>query len=60
MNKQTTPEDFAAQMRKIRDEQGGDLEISHSEMDDLMARVLVELGYGEGVDIFNGQDKWYA
>jgi len=38
----------------------GDFEQSHSAMDDLMAKVLVELGYGEGVAIFRKQKKWYA
>ena len=55
-----TPEEFAAQMQKIRDTVGGDEEIAHARMDYLMARVLVELGYRDGVEIFNRQDKWYS
>lgn len=29
-------------------------------MHDLMAKVLVELGYGDGIAIFDKQIKWYA
>lgn len=56
----TTPEEFAAQMQKIRDTVGGDEEVAHSEMDNLMAKVLVELGYRDGIAIFDKQGKWYA
>jgi len=55
-----TPEEFAVQMQKIRDTFGGDEEAAHARMDDLMVKVLVELGYRDGVAIFNKQDKWYA
>lgn len=56
----TTPEEFAEQMQKIRDTMGGDAEIAHGKMDDLMAKVLVELGYRDGIAIFDKQEKWYA
>lgn len=56
----TTPEEFAAQMQEIRNTVGGDEEAAHSEMDSLMAKVLVELGYRDGIAIFDKQEKWYA
>lgn len=56
----TTPEDFAAQMKNLSDRYGDDKEVVHSLMDDLMTQVLAELGYGEGIAIFDSQGKWYA
>ena len=56
----TTPEEFAAQMQKIHETMGGDEEAAHRAMDDLMAKVLIELGYRDGVAIFDKQYKWYA
>lgn len=38
----------------------GDIEYSHGAADDLMEQVLTELGYGEGVQIFEQMGKWYA
>ena len=56
----TTPEDFKKKMQDIVNECGGDLEIAHLSMDDLMKEMLTELGYGEGVAIFSEQEKWYG
>ena len=56
----TTPDQFFLQMQKIREEVGDDEEIAHARMDDLMCRVLVELGYRDGVGVFGVQVKWYA
>lgn len=53
-----TPEEFAYLMKALSGE--GDLETIHSEMDDLMAKLLRKLGYGEAMDVFEEQDKWYA
>lgn len=55
-----TPEKFKYEMRKIREEFGDDEEIAHSRMDKLMCMVLVELGFMDGVEIFDKQNKWYA
>lgn len=35
-------------------------EVCHCEMDDLMCQVLTELGYGDGVKVFDETPKWYA
>lgn len=52
-----TPEEFATMMRN---QMNGDLENSHSAMDDLMVELLRHLGYGEAMDVFEQQEKWYA
>ena len=52
-----TPEEFARRMQEI---DSGDPETSHREADELMARVLRELGYGAGVDVFDNMSRWYA
>ena len=51
-------EDFAKKMQELSDM--NDTEGAHCEMDDLLCDMLRELGYGEGVDIFEARDKWYA
>lgn len=61
-----TPEEFAKKMKEIKDayidedEDWNDVEDVHFDMDVLMMEVLRSLGYGEGVDIFDETDKWYA
>lgn len=37
-----------------------DEEEAHRMADKLMCDILIELGYGEGVDIFKKIPKWYA
>ena len=56
----TTPKEFKERMREIYDTIGGDPASAHSRMDRLMMKVLDELGYHEGVVIFELQDKWYS
>lgn len=55
-----TPEEFKNLMVQIRNDIDGYEESWHSSMDDLMCRVLIDLGYGEGVDIFYNTPKWYS
>ena len=50
-----TPEEFAKAMRKISDNLN-----AHLEMDRVMADLLRQLGYGEGIDIFENTNKWYS
>lgn len=61
----TTPEEFATKMRNIPktlDSYGmpWDAEDSHILADDYMCDLLRELGYEEGVYIFENMNKWYA
>ena len=37
-----------------------DTEDFHIEADSLMCRLLIELGYGQGVEVFRGTPKWYS
>ena len=60
MNDRTTPEQFRDEMQKISEEIGEDEEMAHIQMDGVLCRVLAELGYSEGVAIFDEQGKWYA
>lgn len=54
-----TPAEFADRMKRVSDE-CDDTEIAHSIGDGLMLEILREAGYGEGCDIFEAMDKWYA
>ena len=56
----TTPEQFREEMLELGKSFGGDREDVHFEQDRAMCRMLAELGYGAGVDIFLKQDKWYS
>ena len=53
-----TPEEFKEEMQKIVDECG--TEDGHIEADNLMIKLLKELGYEEGAEIFDRMYKWYS
>ena len=60
-----TPEEFKNEMehlvkRHIVEEYNFDKEQLHICMDDLMCNLLRELGYSEGIAIFENTPKWYA
>ena len=55
-----TPEEFKEEMLSILEANLDDYEASHRAMDRLMCRALTELGYREGVAIFQMIPKWYA
>lgn len=65
-NRIMTPEEFAKKMKKISDnlkyqnDAYYDEEDAHMQMDDLMSDLLRQLGYGEGIDIFENTNKWYS
>jgi hypothetical protein len=52
-----TPEEFKERMEKCRSE---DIEAGHGYADDLMCELLRSLGYGEGIEVFENMEKWYA
>ncbi len=60
-----TPEEFKLAMAKtvgkteVKDWYGAP-EDYHKAADNLMCRVLRELGYSEGVKIFLKSERWYA
>lgn len=37
-----------------------DVEVCHERMDELMCELLRDIGYKDGVDIFENTSKWYA
>ena len=58
-----TPEEFTTEMQKAYDTyyvKKDDEEEAHIVMDGIMCNFLRQLGYGEGIDIFNKTPKWYA
>jgi hypothetical protein len=57
--KMISPKEFADEMRRIA-EKNTDEEMCHIEMDDYICDVLRQLGFEEGVAIFEDTPKWYA
>ena len=55
-----TPKEFAEEMQRVVDDEQGDSEGIHARQDDLMLRLLTELGYGAGCDIWKTGTKWFA
>lgn len=53
-----SPKEFADEMRKINEDP--DVERKHAWADSLMCEQLKELGYSEGIKIFEKMNKWYA
>ena len=53
-----TLEEFKIKMQEIADNCG--TEDGHIDADSLMCDLLKELGYSEGVEIFENMNKWYA
>lgn len=53
-------EEFTQKMMDIESVHGGDIEAAHGRADEVMCDLLRELGYGDGVDIFERMDRWYA
>ena len=59
-----SPAAFADAMRAIMTYEGQfgiyDTEEAHGDADDLMCKLLKALGYRDGVEVYEGMDKWYA
>jgi hypothetical protein len=57
-----TPDEFRDRMQELVDltGPGGDIDGVHKLADCLLCEVLTELGYGDGVEIFENMVKWYA
>lgn len=53
------PAEFLAKMRAI-DDTCACVDDMHRAADDLMCALLGHLGYGEGVEVFDKMEKWYA
>lgn len=54
-----TPEQFLAMVQEISDE-NEDVEAFHDLTDTLMEDLLIDLGYGEGIELIRSKERWYA
>jgi len=54
-----TPEEFERRMSRIF-ANDDDTEANHIKADALLCEVLMQLGYENGVNIFESAHKWYA
>lgn len=52
-----SPKEFKEEMERLSHL---DTERRHIAMDDCMAQLLTDLGYGEGIEIFNRVPLWYS
>lgn len=57
-----TPKEFENSMLFLEQEygKGKDAEEFHLEADVLMMKVLIQLGYENGIEIFDRNPKWYS
>ena len=55
-----TPEEMRQQTLDVIQQNRGDCEGMHSETDNLMEELLIELGYGEMVKLIRDTTRWYA
>ena len=59
-----TKDEFYSEMGQLDNKyvssSDGDIELFHILADDLMCKLLIELGYGKGVEIFLDAPKWYS
>lgn len=55
-----SPDKFRDTMIEIRERNDSDPEMTHIYMDKFMCKTFKLLGYGEGVEVFEKQDKWYS
>ena len=55
-----TKEEFYHKMLAIEEQYGSDEEKFHIESDELMCNLLIELGYGQGIEVFLDTPVWYA
>lgn len=53
-----TPEEFVSEAKSIVAKAADDYEAAHIELDALLCRVLGQLGYGEGVRVFEEAKKY--
>ena len=53
-------EEFKKAMEEIAVNADDDEEMAHMRADELLCDVLKQLGYSEGVKIFEDMNKWYA
>lgn len=52
------PRDFYTEMVRIAFTEGP--EMGHIRADELMCEILTQLGYGDGIKLFEEMEKWYS
>ena len=58
-----TKEEFYHEMLALKEKYidvQDDKEDFHIKADELMCKLLIELGYGQGAEVFLDEPKWYA
>jgi len=59
-----TPAEFEDKMKdmeyRLKNRVDGYYEEAHIDADDLMCKILKDLGYTKGVEIFERMPKWYS
>jgi len=55
-----TPEEFKAKVQELILTWNRDPENGHGRYDELIEKLLIELGYEEGVKLVQDQTFWYA
>lgn len=60
LERQFSAKGFAVEMLRIKRQYESDPEAVHDKMDECMCKLLCELGYSEGVQIFEDTEKWYG
>lgn len=55
-----TKEEFKQEMQNIIVQNDDDWESAHYWADKLIIKLLIELGYNEGAEIFDDMPKWYS
>ncbi len=55
-----TPEEFYKVISDIVINYAGDTEVLHSQIDVAMEKLLVELGYGDAIDVIRAQIGYYS
>lgn len=55
-----TPEEFEKQVREVVKEHKCDPEAQHIETDELMEKLLMQLGYEEAIKVIWTTERWYS
>lgn len=55
-----TPYDFLKKVKKIEEENRGDVEAMHDLLDCAMEDLLIALGYEAGVTFIRTLERWYS
>jgi len=53
--------DIEKYMKRMKEAgNNGDIEVAHIDADGILCELLIELGYGKLIELYNEVDKWYA